>query len=91
MTKAEIAAKVAEATGLDKKVASTAIDEVMKVVKESLINGENVYLRGFGTFEVKQRASKTARNITAGTTIVIPARKVATFKPGKDFVEQMSK
>ena len=61
----------------------------MSTVKKSLSEGENVYLRGFGTFEVKTRAAKTARNITKNTTLVIPEHKVPTFKPCPDFKNQV--
>lgn len=63
----------------------------MSVVKDSLAHGENVYLRGFGSFIVKERAEKTARNISRNTTIVIPAHKVPAFKPAKCFMEEVAR
>lgn len=63
----------------------------MEVVKDSLAHGENVYLRGFGSFIVKERAEKTARNISKNTTIVIPAHKIPAFKPAKTFLEEVAK
>lgn len=64
---------------------STVITHALGVIKDAVYNGQEVTLRGFGTFKAKQRKAKTARNISAGTTIQIPARKVVTFKPSKDF------
>jgi DNA-binding protein HU-beta len=58
----------------------------MEAVKDSLANGENVYLRGFGSFVVKKRAEKTGRNISKNTTIIIPAHNIPAFKPAKTFV-----
>lgn len=91
MTKAEIATEIAKATGLDKAGVVTVIERFMEVVKDSLAHGENVYLRGFGSFIVKERAEKTARNISKNTTIVIPAHKIPAFKPAKTFIENVGK
>lgn len=67
------------------------VEQFMSVVKDSLAHGENVYLRGFGSFIVKERAEKTARNISRNTTIVIPAHKVPAFKPAKCFMEEVAR
>lgn len=91
MTKAEIATEIAKTTGLDKDGVVTVIERFMEVVKDSLAHGENVYLRGFGSFIVKERAEKTARNISKNTTIVIPAHKIPAFKPAKTFLEEVAK
>ena len=91
MTKAEIATEIAKTTGLDKVGVVTVIERFMEVVKDSLAHGENVYLRGFGSFIVKERAEKTARNISKNTTIVIPAHKIPAFKPAKTFLEEVAK
>ena len=72
MTKAEIVTEIANKTGIEKKDVLNTIEAFMEVVKESLIKEENVYLRGFGSFIVKKRAQKTARNISKNTTIIIP-------------------
>lgn len=72
MTKAEICAEISRQTGLEKTAVITVVEKFMEVVKDSLAGGENVYLRGFGTFANKQRAAKPARNITQGTSIVVP-------------------
>ena len=85
MTKAEIVREVSKSTGIETTTVSAVVEGFMSTVKQSLSEGENVYLRGFGTFEVKTRAAKTARNITKNTTLVIPEHKVPTFKPCPEF------
>lgn len=85
MTKADIVRQVSENTGIDKKEVGAVIESFMENVRESLCKNENVYLRGFGSFIVKRRASKVARNISKQTTIVIPAHSIPSFKPAKIF------
>ena len=85
MTKAEIVAQIAKETGLDRTNVLVVVESFMKNVKESLENDENVYLRGFGSFVVKRRAQKTARNISKNTTLIIPEHKIPAFKPAKAF------
>ena len=87
MTKADIVAEIAEKTGLEKVDVQTTLEAFMKEVKESLEAGENVYLRGFGSFIIKERAKKTGRNISKNTTIIIPAHNIPSFKPAKVFVD----
>ena len=89
MTKADIVNEVAKATGLEKIAVQKVIECFMDSVKNSLEKGDNVYLRGFGSFIVKERAEKTARNISKNTTIVIPAHKIPSFKPAKVFVDKV--
>lgn len=90
MTKADIIKEISEATGLQKKEVAVVIESFMKTIKDSLlVNGENVYLRGFGTFGIKHRAAKTARNIAKNTTITIEAHDLPAFKPAKSFIENM--
>ena len=89
MTKADIVNEVAKATGLEKIAVQKVIECFMGSVKNSLEKGDNVYLRGFGSFIVKERAEKTARNISKNTTIVIPAHKIPAFKPAKVFVDMV--
>ncbi|RKW58153.1 MAG: integration host factor subunit beta [Prevotella sp.] len=90
MTKADIISEIAVQTGLQKKDISVTIESFMEIIKGSLLdNKENVYLRGFGSFIIKHRAEKTARNITKNTTITIAAHDLPCFKPAKSFVEQM--
>lgn len=91
MTKAEIANEIAKSTGIEKAAVLSVIEQFMIVVKDSMADGENVYLRGFGSFIVKERAEKTARIISKNTTIVIPAHKFPAFKPAKVFLEEVAK
>lgn len=91
MTKADIVNEIAKNTGIDKATVLTAVESFMDVVKDSLSNDENVYLRGFGSFIVKKRAQKTARNISKNTTIIIPEHNIPSFKPAKVFVNQVKK
>jgi len=86
MTKADIVNEIAKSTGLDKADVLKTVEAFMDAVKDSLAKNENVYLRGFGSFVVKQRAEKTARNISKNTTIIIPAHNIPSFKPAKTFV-----
>ena len=89
MTKADIVASIAEDTGLERVEVLKAVESFMNSVKSSLANGDNVYLRGFGSFIVKERAEKTGRNISKNTSIIIPAHNVPAFKPAKTFVEEV--
>ncbi len=86
MTKAEIVNEVAKATGIEKVTVQTVVEAMMESVRESIIKGEPVYLRGFGSFIIKHRAQKAARNITQKTTMTIPAHDIPAFKPAKSFV-----
>lgn len=85
MTKAEIVNEISRRTGIDNKEVLQIVEGFMNSVKKSLAHGENVYLRGFGSFVVKHRAEKVARNISKNTSIIIPAHDVPAFKPSKDF------
>ena len=89
MTKADIVARIAEETGLERSEVLKTVEAFMTSVKDSLAKGENVYLRGFGSFIVKERAEKTGRNISKNTTIIIPAHNIPSFKPAKTFVEEV--
>ncbi|MBU3659482.1 MAG: integration host factor subunit beta [Flavobacteriales bacterium] len=89
MTKADIVAGIADETGLERAEALRAVEAFMNAIKVSLANGQNVYLRGFGSFIVKERAQKTGRNISENTTIIIPAHNIPSFKPSKTFVEEV--
>ncbi|MDD4970198.1 MAG: integration host factor subunit beta [Paludibacter sp.] len=86
MTKADIVNEIAKNTGIDKVTVLTTVEAFMETVKDSLSKNENVYLRGFGSYVIKQRAEKTARNISKNTTIIIPAHNIPSFKPAKTFV-----
>ncbi len=89
MTKADIVNKVSENTGIEKVTVQKAVEAFMEAVKGSLTEGSNVYLRGFGSFIVKGRAAKTARNISKNTTMIIPAHSIPSFKPANEFVAQV--
>ena len=89
MTKAEIVNQVAKATGIEKVTVQSVVEATMDSIKASLVNGEPVYLRGFGSFIIKHRAQKAARNITQKTTLTIPAHDIPAFKPEKSFVEEV--
>ena len=91
MTKAEIVNEIANKTNLDKSTVQAVVEKFMDTVKMSLSNGEPVYLRGVGSFIIKERAEKTARNISKGTTITIPAHKIPAFKPCKTFSNSVKK
>lgn len=85
MTKADIVNEISRSTGIDKVTVLNTIEAFMATVKDTMSNGENVYLRGFGSFVVKKRAQKTARNISKNTTIIIPEHYIPSFKPAKTF------
>ena len=90
MTKADIINEISSNTGISKKDVSAVVEGFMESIKNSLLNEkENVYLRGFGSFIIKHRAQKAARNITQKTTLTIPAHDIPAFKPAKSFVEEV--
>ena len=87
MTKADIVNDISDKTGIEKIDVQTTVEAFMSAIKKSLESGENVYLRGFGSFVVKKRAKKTGRNILKNTTIEIPAHTIPAFKPAKSFID----
>ena len=87
MTKAEIVSSISDKSGIEKADVLATVEAFMEEVKNSLEKGDNVYLRGFGSFIIKKRAEKTGRNISKNTTIKIPAHNIPSFKPAKVFVE----
>ena len=89
MTKADVIAQISEKTGVDKGDVQQTLESFFTVVKESLSDGENLYVRGFGSFINKKRARKVARNISKGTSMIIDEHFVPSFKPAKVFVEQV--
>ena len=89
MTQADIVNEISKSTGIEKAVVLETIEKFMETVKDSLSKGEPVYLRGFGSFIVKKRAQKTARNISKETTIIIPAHNIPAFKPAKTFMNNV--
>ncbi len=89
MTKADIVSAIAKSTGVEKAQVQTIVEAFMESIKGSLIANNNVYLRGFGSFIVKKRAEKVARNISKGTSITIPAHNIPAFKPSKSFTAKV--
>ena len=89
MTKAEIVNEISRNTGIEKATVLKTVEALMETVKDSLVDGENVYLRGFGSIVVKKRAEKTARNISKNTTMIIPAHNIPSFKPAKEFLDSI--
>ena len=89
MTKADIVSEISKSTGIDKQTVLASVESFMEIVKGSLAKNENVYLRGFGSFIVKKRAQKTARNISKNTTIIIPENNIPSFKPAKTFLNEV--
>lgn len=91
MTKADVVNEIAQKTGIEKVDVQEVIENYFKVVRDAMKKGENVYFRGFGSFVVKKRAQKVARNITKNTSIIIPPHYVPSFKPSKTFVNLVKK
>ena len=91
MTKADIVNEISKKTGIDKATVLMTVEAFMESVKDSLASDENVYLRGFGSFILKKRAQKTARNISKNTTIIIPEHNIPAFKPAKSFSQSIKK
>src|SRR5580658_8145701 len=91
MTKADVVNEIVQKTGLPKQVVQSTLESFIKTIKNHLGEGENVYLRGFGSFIVKKRAEKTGRNISKNTILIIPAHYIPAFKPAKTFAEKVKK
>ncbi len=89
MTKADIVTEISDQTGIEKVAVQATVEAFMHSVKNSLTSGQNVYLRGFGSFIIKERAEKTGRNISKNESIIIPAHNIPAFKPAKTFVEDV--
>ena len=89
MTKADIVNEISKNTGIEKITVQKTVEAFMEAVKDSLVINKNVYLRGFGSFIIKKRAKKTARNISKNTTLIIPAHNIPSFKPAKSFVNKV--
>ena len=89
MTKADIVNEISKNTGIDKQNVLITVEAFIDVVKNSLAKEENVYLRGFGSFIVKKRAQKTARNISKNTTLIIPEHNIPAFNPAKTFSDAL--
>ena len=91
MTKADIVAQIADKTGMEKVNVLVTVEAFMDAVRSNMENGKNVYLRGFGSFIVKKRAQKTARNISKNTTLIIPAHNIPAFRPSHSFAGRVKK
>lgn len=89
MTKAELSKKISKETGLQIKDVTLILEEFFSTVKEQIIKGERITIRGFGTFKMKHRAEKKAQNITKGTAVIIPAKDIPSFKASKQFFEEI--
>lgn len=89
MTKAEIVNEIHDKTGIEKVAIQVIVEELMNSIKTNMSNGEDVFLRGFGSFIIKKRAEKTGRNISKNTTLIVPAHNIPHFKPCKEFVNQI--
>ena len=89
MTKAEIVSEIASKRGIDKREVLMVVESLMDTIKTTMTNGEEVFLRGFGSFIIRHRAEKIARDITKNTAMVIPAHNIPAFKPAKSFVEKV--
>ena len=90
MTKSDIIKCVSKQTGVDRETVTSVIESYVNTVKSTLIEGESINFRNFGTFYLKRRAPKTGRNLMTNTTILIPAHKVALFKPSKEFADAIA-
>lgn len=91
MTKADIVEQISNETGVDKKTVLTVVESMMATVKQNMVDGNEVFLRGFGSFIIKTRAEKIGRNIGQNTSVVIPEHNIPAFKPCKEFVKEVSK
>jgi DNA-binding protein HU-beta len=89
MTKADIVNEIWHKTGVEKILIQHIVEEFMESIKDSMINGESVYLRGFGSFIIKTRAKKVARNISKGISVTIPEHNIPSFKPAKGFTDEV--
>ena len=87
MTKAEAITAISDKTGIDKASVSTTLEAFFVTVKDTMADGEALYVRGFGSFVNKKRAAKKARNISKKTTVMVPEHFVPSFKPSKEFIE----
>jgi DNA-binding protein HU-beta len=91
MRKSDLINRIAEKTGIPKVDVLVTLESFFREVKESLKDGENIYVRGFGSFIVKRRAQKIGRNIKKNEAILIPEHYIPSFKPAKTFVEKVKK
>ena len=90
MNKAKIIEQIVAQTKIYKPAVTVIVEGIMATIKQTMVRGENIYLRGFGTFLLKKRAAKTGRNISKGTSVKIPAQYIPKFKPAKGFAEKVA-
>lgn len=91
MTKVELVRAISKKTGVDQPTVLAVVEGMMETIKTTMVQKESVFLRGFGTFGLKHRAEKTARNISKNTTLIVPAHDIPAFKPCKEFMEAVAK
>ncbi len=91
MTKAEVISEIADKTGIPKEDVSVTVEAFFNIVKSSMADGNNIYVRGFGSFVNKKRKKKIARNISKNTAIIIDEHFIPSFKPSKVFVDKIKK
>jgi DNA-binding protein HU-beta len=89
MTKQDVVNEISKKTGVERNAVEKTVEAIMETVRVSMAKNQNIYLRGFGTFVVKKRAKKTARNISKNTTMIVPEHYVPTFKPSKEFIDKI--
>lgn len=89
MTKQDLVNEISASTGIDKASVMTIVESFMDTTKSSMEKGNDIFLRGFGTFLIKKRAKKTARNISKNTAVIIPEHNIPAFKPAKEFVTKV--
>lgn len=89
MTKADIVNEIVANTGLNEEKVIIVVEAIMESIKNNMANGEEIFWRGFGTFQIKKRAEKTGRNISKNTAVKIPAHMIPAFKPAKEFVTEV--
>jgi len=90
MTKSDIINQIVTQTGIEKPTVTAIVEHLMTSIKQTMVKGENVYMRGFGTFLLKKRAEKTGRNISKGTAVKIPSHFIPAFKPASEFSEKVA-
>src|SRR5437016_9724025 len=91
MRKADLISKISEKTGIQKVDVLVTLETMFKEVKDTLSQGENIYIRGFGSFITKKRAAKVGRNIKKNIAVDIPEHYIPAFKPAKEFVQEVKK
>lgn len=91
MRKADLVNKISDSTGIPKVDVLVTLENMFKEIKETLASGENIYIRGFGSFITKKRAAKIGRNIKRNVAVHIPEHYIPAFKPAKEFVAEVKK